>query len=118
VTASSRALATVLFTDIVGSTERATELGDREWRKLLDEHNNRVRRELRHFGGRELNTAGDGFLAVFQAPAMSVACADAIQSTQAHLGVVGDRMRDPQARGEDVIGRCLPDFRIPAQRSR
>ena len=80
-TASSRALATVLFTDIVGSTERATELGDREWRKLLDEHHTRVRRELRSFGGRELNTAGDGFLAVFQAPAMAVACADAIRST-------------------------------------
>ena len=86
-TASSRSLATVLFTDIVGSTGRATELGDREWRKLLDEHHARVRRELRRFGGRELNTAGDGFLAVFQAPAMAVACADAIRSTVRDVGL-------------------------------
>jgi class 3 adenylate cyclase len=55
-----RSLATVLFTDIVGSTERAAELGDRGWRALLEEHHAHVRRELRRFGGREVNTAGDG----------------------------------------------------------
>ena len=65
-TTSERSLATILFTDIVGSTERATELGDRKWRQLLEEHHARVRRELRRFGGRELNISGDGFLAVFE----------------------------------------------------
>jgi class 3 adenylate cyclase len=62
-------LATVLFTDIVGSTERATELGDRRWRKLLDAHHATVRRQLERFRGRELDTAGDGFLASFDGPA-------------------------------------------------
>jgi class 3 adenylate cyclase/tetratricopeptide (TPR) repeat protein len=79
VTASSRALATLLFTDIVGSTERATELGDRKWHQVLEEHHARVRRELRRFGGRELNISGDGFLAVFEAPARAIACADALR---------------------------------------
>ena len=74
-----RALATILFTDIVGSTKRATELGDRKWRQLLEEHHARVRRELRRFGGRELNISGDGFLAVFEGPARAIACADALR---------------------------------------
>ena len=78
-TTSERSLATILFTDIVGSTERATELGDRQWRQLLEEHHARVRRELRRFGGRELNTSGDGFLAVFEGPARATACADALR---------------------------------------
>jgi class 3 adenylate cyclase/tetratricopeptide (TPR) repeat protein len=107
VTASSRALATVLFTDIVGSTERATELGDRHWRRLLDEHHSRVRRELRRFGGREINTAGDGFLAVFQAPAMSVACADAIRSTVRDVGLevrCGIHMGEVEGTGKMVGG--------------
>ncbi len=106
-TASSRALATVLFTDIVGSTERATELGDRKWRKLLDEHHARVRRELRRFGGRELNTAGDGFLAVFQAPAMSIACADAIRFTVRDVGLevrCGIHMGEVEGTGKTVGG--------------
>jgi class 3 adenylate cyclase len=72
VTTSERSLATILFTDIVGSTERATELGDRKWRQLLEEHHARVRRELRRFGGRELNISGDGFLAVFEGPARAI----------------------------------------------
>jgi class 3 adenylate cyclase/tetratricopeptide (TPR) repeat protein len=79
VTTSERSLATILFTDIVGSTERATELGDRKWRQLLEEHHARVRRELRRFGGRELNISGDGFLAVFAGPARAIACADALR---------------------------------------
>ncbi|MGH7589500.1 MAG: adenylate/guanylate cyclase domain-containing protein, partial [Gemmatimonadota bacterium] len=78
-TTSERSLATILFTDIVGSTARATELGDRKWRQLLGEHHARVRRELRRFGGRELNISGDGFLAVFEGPARAIACADAIR---------------------------------------
>jgi hypothetical protein len=66
--ATRRFLATVLFTDIVGSTSRAAELGDRAWRDLLERHNAVVRRELRAFGGREMDTAGDGFFAVFETP--------------------------------------------------
>jgi class 3 adenylate cyclase len=76
---SERSLATILFTDIVGSTKRATELGDRKWHQLLEEHHARVRRELRRFGGRELNISGDGFLAVFEGPARAIACADALR---------------------------------------
>ena len=64
-----RVLATILFTDIVGSTERAAKAGDRTWRDLLDRHNALVRRELDHFRGREVDTAGDGFLATFDGPA-------------------------------------------------
>src|SRR2546423_13757053 len=58
-----RVLATVLFTDIVGSTERARELGDRKWRDLIERHHELVRRDLERFRGREIDTAGDGFLA-------------------------------------------------------
>jgi pimeloyl-ACP methyl ester carboxylesterase len=74
-----RVLATVLFTDIVGSTERAAELGDRRWRDLLDAHHTIVRRELGRSGGREVDTAGDGFFATFDGPARAVRSACAIQ---------------------------------------
>jgi pimeloyl-ACP methyl ester carboxylesterase len=74
-----RVLATVLFTDIVGSTERAAELGDRRWRDLLDSHHAIVRRQLARSGGREVNTAGDGFFATFDGPARAVRSACAIQ---------------------------------------
>ena len=70
-----RVLATVLFTDIVGSTKRAAELGDRRWRDLLGAHDAAVRRELERFRGREVDTAGDGFLATFDGPARAVRCA-------------------------------------------
>ena len=70
-----RRLATVLFTDIVGSTERAAELGDTRWRALLDEHDTIVRQELARFGGREIDTAGDGFLATFDGPGRAIRCA-------------------------------------------
>ncbi len=65
---SGRVLITALFTDVVRSTERAAALGDRAWRELLDEHNRLVRRELERFRGREVDTAGDGFLATFDGP--------------------------------------------------
>jgi pimeloyl-ACP methyl ester carboxylesterase len=70
-----RVLATVLFTDIVGSTERAVQLGDRRWRRLLQEHHDTIRRELDRYRGREIDTAGDGFLATFDGPARAVRCA-------------------------------------------
>ena len=82
---AQRSLATLLFTDIVGSTERATRLGDRAWHQVLEQHHDRVRRELRRFGGRELNTSGDGFLALFQRPARAIVCAAAIRSAVREL---------------------------------
>jgi class 3 adenylate cyclase len=85
--ATDRVLATVLFTDIVGSTELAADLGDRRWRDLLERHNGVVRRELDRFRGRELNTAGDGFLATFDGPARAVACAVAIRDAARGLGL-------------------------------
>jgi class 3 adenylate cyclase len=72
-----RVLTTVLFTDIVGSTERATQLGDRRWRELLDAHHATVRRQLERFRGREIDNAGDGFLASFDGPARAIRCAQA-----------------------------------------
>jgi len=82
-----RVLATVLFTDIVGSTERAVELGDRRWRDLLGEHDATVRRELDRFRGREVDTAGDGFLATFDGPARAVRCAMSAGEAIRELGV-------------------------------
>ena len=72
---TNRVLATVLFTDIVGSTERAVELGDRQWSELLSRHHAAVRQQLAHFHGREMDTAGDGFLATFDGPARAIRCA-------------------------------------------
>jgi class 3 adenylate cyclase/tetratricopeptide (TPR) repeat protein/TolB-like protein len=82
-----RSLATVLFTDIVGSTERASELGDREWRALLKKHHAVVRRKLRRYRGREGATTGDGFLAVFDRPERAIACACAIRDALHELGL-------------------------------
>lgn len=80
-------IATVLFTDIVGSTERATDLGDRRWRELLRAHHASVRTELRRHHGHEIATAGDGFLAVFDSPAHALVCAGAIRGAVAELGL-------------------------------
>ena len=85
--ALDRVLATVLFTDIVGSTERAAELGDRRWRDLLEQHNELVRTELGRFRGRELSTAGDSFLATFDGPARAIACAASIRDQVRRLGL-------------------------------
>ena len=82
-----RVLATVLFTDIVGSTSRAVELGDRRWRSLLEQHHAAVRRELGRFRGNEVDTAGDGFLTTFDGPARAVRCAQAIRSALRPLGI-------------------------------
>ena len=71
---SDRVLATVLFTDIVGSTDRAAEIGDARWRELLAEHDQLVRRALDRFEGREVKTTGDGFLASFDGPARAIRC--------------------------------------------
>ena len=82
-----RVLATVLFTDIVGSTDRAAALGDRAWRELLARHHAVVRRRLAEFRGEELDTAGDGFLAAFDGPGRAVECALAVRSDLRELGV-------------------------------
>jgi serine/threonine-protein kinase len=84
---SQRYLVTVLFTDIVGSTERAAELGDRRWRELLRRHHELVRQELWRFGGRELSTTGDGFLATFKHPDQAIACARAVSESVRQLGI-------------------------------
>jgi class 3 adenylate cyclase len=80
-------VATVMFTDIAGSTERARVLGDRAWADLLEVHNSRVRAELRRFGGREIDTAGDGFLASFDSPASAIGCARAALGSLREIGV-------------------------------
>lgn len=82
-----RVLATVLFTDIVGSTARSAELGDARWRELLAEHHARVRRELARFRGREVDTAGDGFFATFDGPARAIRCACAVRENVRELGI-------------------------------
>ena len=82
-----RVLATVLFTDIVGSTAKAAELGDRGWRELLEHHHAVIRRQLVRFQGTELDTAGDGFFASFDGPARAIRCAGAITETVRDLGL-------------------------------
>jgi class 3 adenylate cyclase len=82
-----RVLATVLFTDIVGSTSLARQVGDRRWRDLLEEHNTVVRRELERFRGREIDTAGDGFFATFDGPARGIRCARAIVAAMQQHGL-------------------------------
>jgi class 3 adenylate cyclase len=90
-------LATVLFTDLVGSTEQAAELGDRRWRDLLEQHHHAVRRELALYDGRELDTAGDGFFATFNGPARALRAA---QSIRAALGEIGLQIRAGVHTGE------------------
>jgi class 3 adenylate cyclase len=82
-----RVLATVLFTDIVGSTAKAAELGDQSWRQLLAAHHERIRRELSRFRGVEVDTAGDGFLATFDGPARAIRCACAATEAVRDLGI-------------------------------
>jgi pimeloyl-ACP methyl ester carboxylesterase len=102
-----RVLATVLFTDIVGSTDRAAELDDRRWGQLLDSHHNTVRRELDRWRGREVGTAGDGFLATFDGPARAIRCAcrirDAVQTLNVEIRA-GLHTGEVELRGDDVAG--------------
>jgi class 3 adenylate cyclase/alpha-beta hydrolase superfamily lysophospholipase len=82
-----RILTTILFTDIVGSTERAFSLGDQRWRSLLDEHDRRIRSEVRRFRGQEIQTTGDGFVATFDGPARAIRCARAVGDATRKLGI-------------------------------
>jgi pimeloyl-ACP methyl ester carboxylesterase len=102
---ADRVLATVLFTDVVGSTERAAALGDREWARLLERHHEVVRAELARFRGREVDTAGDGFLAWFDGPARAVRCALAATAAVRPLGL---ELRAGVHTGEcELVGRSL-----------
>lgn len=102
-----RVLATVLFTDIVDSTRRATQLGDRDWRSLLDAHDAVVRAQLARFRGREVNTSGDSFLAVFDGPQRAIRCAMAIREALKPLGIeirAGLHAGECEVRGADIGG--------------
>ena len=97
----------MLFTDIVGSTDLAVRLGDRSWQRLVAGHNEAVRRELRRFGGREVDTAGDGFFAAFDQPAQAVRAADAIVAAVSRLGVsirTGLHTGEAQAAERKIAG--------------
>jgi class 3 adenylate cyclase len=105
-----RMLTTVLFTDVVGSTERAVAIGDEPWRRLLDRHNELVRRYLERFRGREVDTAGDGFLATFDGPARAVRCAQAIADAVVALGLqirAGIHTGEVEVRGDDIGGLAV-----------
>jgi len=108
--AGERVLTTVLFTDIVDSTGQAAALGDRAWRARLENHDAIVRRELRRFGGREVNTTGDGFLATFDSPTQAARCARAIveASRGAQLEVrVGIHTGECERRGDNLVGLAV-----------
>jgi len=102
-----RVLATVLFTDIVGSTEQAKNLGDRRWRELLERHHSLVRQQLGRFNGSEVDTAGDGFLATFDGPARAIRCGYAIENGVRALGLevrAGVHTGECELFGEKVAG--------------
>jgi class 3 adenylate cyclase len=103
-------LATVLFTDLVDSTQRAVALGDRGWREVLERHNELVRRELERFRGVELDTAGDGFFASFDGPARAIACARAIAGRVPELGLAvraGIHTGECERVGEKLAGLAV-----------
>ncbi len=102
-----RVLTTVLFTDIVGSTEHARSAGDRRWRDLLERHNERVRTEVERFRGSEINTTGDGFLAAFDGPARAIRCAQAAVGSVKGLGIdirAGLHTGECERLGADLSG--------------
>jgi class 3 adenylate cyclase len=102
-----RMLATVVFTDIVDSTARLRDLGDEAWRHLLSEHNAAMRDQLNLFRGREINTTGDGLLAVFDSPARAVRCASAMVASSHAMGVeirAGVHTGEIEVVGDDVRG--------------
>lgn len=104
---SDRVLATVLFTDIMGSTEKAAELGDRRWRNLLDDYYDAARREIERSRGRMVKTLGDGILATFDGPARAVRCASVLRQTVEHLGIrirTGLHTGECERMGDDVGG--------------
>ena len=108
--APDRILSTVLFTDIVGSTERAAEMGDEKWLDLRQAHHRLVRDYLERFRGREIETSGDGFLATFDGPTRAVTCAAAIGEAVRPLGVelrAGLHTGEVELRGEEIGGMAV-----------
>lgn len=108
--AAERVLTTILFTDIVGSTRHAAELGDLRWRDLLDNHDRIVRLELGRFRGREVNTAGDGFVATFTSPSLALECAEALAEAVRPLGIeirAGVHAGEVEMRGADIAGMAV-----------
>jgi pimeloyl-ACP methyl ester carboxylesterase/class 3 adenylate cyclase len=104
---TDRVLATVLFTDIVGSTERASAMGDKDWSGLLQRHHAIVRRELQRFRGHEVDKAGDGFLATFDGPARGIRCAEAIRESLQEIGLeirAGLHTGEVEIMGEGIGG--------------
>ena len=105
-----RALSTLLFTDIVDSTAKADRVGDREWRHILESHHTAVRASLRRFGGVEIDTAGDGFLATFSGPARAVRCACDIRDSVRELGLeirAGLHTGEVEHRQDSVSGLAV-----------
>jgi class 3 adenylate cyclase len=131
---SDRVLATILFTDVVASTQQIAQSGDRRWRDLFEEHKRVVRRELDRHRGREVNTAGDGFLATFDGPARAVRCARSIVDRMHEVGLdvragvhtgeievaqddvtgiavhIGSRVQDAAGPGEVLVSRTVVDL--------
>jgi class 3 adenylate cyclase len=104
---SDRVLATVLFTDIVTSTERSAQIGDRRWKDLLDQHDTLIGRELERHRGRLVKNTGDGILATFDGPARAVRCAQTIATSVKSLGIevrAGLHTGEVELRREDVTG--------------
>ncbi|MBD3662860.1 adenylate/guanylate cyclase domain-containing protein [Sulfitobacter aestuariivivens] len=110
IVASDRVLLTILMTDIVGSTELAADLGDHRWRAILDEHDSIVRRQLKNFGGTEVNTTGDGFITAFTGPTRAIQCARAITSELASIQLrvkAGIHIGECERRGDDLGGLAV-----------
>jgi class 3 adenylate cyclase len=102
-----RILAAVLITDIVDSTKWAAEVGDRDWRVLLDRHQHATRYQIKRFGGREVGNRGDGFVGIFDSPSRAVRCASAIADTIAPLGISlrsGIHAGEVHLRGREISG--------------
>lgn len=107
---SERVLTTIVFTDIVSSTQHAAALGDIRWHALLDNHDTTIRHELERFGGTEVNTVGDGFVAIFTSPSGAINCAEAIVDAVLPLGIevrVGIHAGEVELRGNDIAGMAV-----------
>jgi class 3 adenylate cyclase len=105
-----RILTTILFTDIVGSTERAAGLGDRQWRQVLDAHDAAIRNLLHAHRGREIKTTGDGFMACFDGPGRAIRCAQAVIAAARELGLeirTGLHTGECEVRGDDIGGLAV-----------
>ncbi|MEZ0052663.1 class 3 adenylate cyclase [Mycobacterium sp. MAA66] len=107
---AERVLTTIVFTDIVGSTQHAAGLGDIRWHGLLDNHDTVIRHELERFAGIEVNTVGDGFVAIFNSPSVAINCAEAIVDAVRPLGIevrVGIHAGEVEIRGDDIAGMAV-----------